>query len=183
MLTNSITGGRKLGLAAVLGIVAGGVVHNIFGVIFVGTASIMSPIFFKVILICGASYMAWIGYGLIKSSIFIDHVESGSAKSNWVAFRQGAITCLTNPKAYAFMLAVFPNFIRPQYGNVWKQGLVMAIMTSFLQFVIYGGIALAALHSRDALIGHQKTTIWIGRLVGVFFILVAVYSLFHGIRS
>ncbi|MEK7660933.1 MAG: LysE family translocator [Pseudomonadota bacterium] len=180
VLTNSLTGGRKLGLAAVAGITAGGVVHNIFGVIFVGTVSTMPPLFFKLILVCGSLYMAWIGYGLVKSSIFVDHVAKGIAKSYWVAFRQGAITCLTNPKASAFMLAVFPNFIKLQYGNVWMQGLIMAIMTSFLQIAIYGGFALAAHHSRDALISHKNTTIWVSRLVGVFFIAVATYSLFHG---
>lgn len=183
VLTNSLTGGRKIGLAAVAGIAVGGVVHNIFGVIFVGTVANMPPLFFKLILVCGSLYMAWIGYGLIRSSIFVDHVDKSGNKSYWVAFRQGAITCLTNPKAYAFMLAVFPNFIKPQYGNVWMQGLIMATMTSVLQIAIYGGLALAAHHSRDALVSHQNATIWISRLVGVFFVVVAGFSLFHGIAG
>lgn len=181
VITNSLTGGRKLGFAAVLGIVCGGIVHSILGIFYITAAAALSPIIFKTILVCGALYMAWIGYGLVKSSIFIDHIDGTPKLSPWVAFRQGAITCLTNPKAYAFMFAVFPNFINLKYGSVWSQAIVLGIMTSILQFTIYGSLALAAIHSRDALLKNQSTTIWISRAVGAFFIIVAAYSLWHGI--
>lgn len=183
VITNSLTGGRKLGFAAVFGIICGGIIHTILGVFYIGAAASLSSNVYKIIIVTGSLYMAWIGYSLVKSSIFIDKLDEAPNAPYWVVFRQGAITCLTNPKAYAFMFAVFPNFVNLKYGSVWNQAIVLGVMTSVLQFTIYGGFALLAHHSRDALVKNQSATIWISRFVGAFFIIVAAYSLWHGIRA
>ena len=62
----------------------------------------------------------------------------------WVIFSQGTITCLLNPKAYFFTLSVYPQFLRPIYGPLWAQALVMGTLGVLMQLVIYGGMALAA---------------------------------------
>ena len=97
-----------------------------------------------------------------------------------MAFRQGLVTCLLNPKAYLFVLAVFPQFMRPEYGPIWSQALVLGIMTVTMQFVIYGALALAAGKGRDALVGNPGVTIWIGRGAGALFVVVALFTAWHG---
>ena len=74
VLANSLTGGRKLGLAAVAGIMLGGVFHTVFGAVGVGVILKLAPRLFTVMLVAGAGYMAWIGYTLVKSSIRVDAV-------------------------------------------------------------------------------------------------------------
>jgi threonine/homoserine/homoserine lactone efflux protein len=44
------------------------------------------------------------------------------------------------------------------------------------QALIYGGLGLAAAKSRDFLTGYPGVTIWIGRLAGVLFLLVAGWT-------
>ncbi|MBB3149620.1 threonine/homoserine/homoserine lactone efflux protein [Phyllobacterium trifolii] len=61
------------------------------------------------------------------------------AVSNWQAFRLGAVTCLINPKAYLFMLAVYPQFLRPDFGPLAPQAAVMAAMTAGMQLVSMAG--------------------------------------------
>ena len=116
----------------------------------------------------------------MRTSITVDDVGGARSKSLWVAFRQGAITCLFNPKAYLFVFAVFPQFIRPQFGPVWSQALVMGTMTVLMQLGIYGGLALAAGKSRDFLIASPRVTIWIGRGAGLLFVVIAVFTAWHG---
>lgn len=183
VLTNAIKGGWKLGFAAVAGVMLGGVFHTFFGAFCVIMVSVMPPIFFQTLIIAGSLYMAWIGYSLIKSSIFVDKIDEDVQKSYWVAFRQGAISCITNPKAYAFVIAVYPAFIKPQYGAIWSQALMMGILTVVTQFAIYGGLALAAIQSKNLLLGHRDATIWFSRLVGAFFMLVAAYSLIYALKA
>ena len=99
VLANSLTGGRARGMAATAGIMAGGAVHSLYGAIGVGILASLLPSLFAPLLFIGAAYMVWIGFTLIRSSITVSNVGVGAVRTDWRAFRQGAITCLINPKA------------------------------------------------------------------------------------
>jgi threonine/homoserine/homoserine lactone efflux protein len=183
VIANALTGGRKAGFAAVGGIMVGGAVHTLFGALAVGVLTRLPTMVFQAMILVGAAYMAWIGYTLLRSSITVDAIGSARTRSHWVAFRQGMVTCLLNPKAYLFVLAVFPQFMRPEYGPIWSQALVMGVMTVTMQFLIYGALALAAGKGRDALIGNPQATIWIGRGAGALFVAAALFTAWHGVTQ
>lgn len=183
VITNALTGGRKAGLAATAGIAVGGVYHTLLGTVSVGTLLKLAPSLFTVMIYVGAAYMAWIGFGLIRSSIVIDAVDNKTKRSLWVAFRQGAITCILNPKAYMFVLSVYPQFMRPQFGSLAGQALIMGSMTTAIQLSIYGGLGLAAGNARDLLLTNPRYTILIGRAAGWMFIVVAILTAWHGWRG
>ena len=111
----------------------------------------------------------------------MDDFGKANTKSMWAAFRQGFITCILNPKAYVFVLATYPVFIQEKYGPVWGQALVMGLITIALQLCIYGSLGLAAARSREVLISNPTVTVWIGRLAGVMFILVALLTVWHAL--
>jgi threonine/homoserine/homoserine lactone efflux protein len=180
VIANALTGGRRSGMAAVSGIMLGGAVHTLFGALAVGALTQLPITVFQAMILVGAAYMGWIGWTLLRSSITVDSIGQARSRSDWVAFRQGLVTCLLNPKAYLFVLAVFPQFMRPEYGPIWSQALVMGIMTVVMQFLIYGALALAAGKGRDALIGNPQVTIWIGRGAGALFVVVALFTAWHG---
>lgn len=181
VLANSLTGGRRAGLAATAGIMLGGAVHTLFGALAVGVLTHLPAEVFRTMILVGAAYMAWIGYTLVRSSITVDHIGKAQSRSGWVAFRQGLMTCLLNPKAYMFVIAVYPQFIRPEFGPLWRQALVMGVMTVLMQLFIYGALALAAAKGRDALIGNPGVTEWIGRGAGVLFLAAAMFAAWHGV--
>jgi threonine/homoserine/homoserine lactone efflux protein len=181
VIANSLTGGKMRGLSATAGIMLGGVCHTIFGAFFVGVVTKLAPQLITVILFAGAAYMGWIGWTLLRSSITVDDFGKSNTKNMWAAFRQGLITCLLNPKAYVFVLAVYPVFIKSQYGAVWKQAVVMGSITIVTQLLIYGGLGLAAAQSREKLVSNPAVTIWIGRAAGALFLLVAFFTVWHAI--
>jgi threonine/homoserine/homoserine lactone efflux protein len=180
VLTNALTGGRRAGLSATSGIMAGGVVHTLFGAIGVGVLMRLAPQLFTLLIFAGAAYMAWIGITLVRSSISVQSVGASESRSHWVAFRQGAITCILNPKAYLFVFSVYPQFMRPQYGSIWSQATVMGTMTVLTQLGIYGGLALAASKSRDFLVSRPGTTMFVGRAAGYLFLVIALLTAWHG---
>jgi threonine/homoserine/homoserine lactone efflux protein len=139
----------------------------------------VAPGLFVVMLSAGAAYMAWIGFSLARSAITVGAVEGASSRSLWTAFRRGAVTCLLNPKAYLFVISVFPQFIRPEFGPIWRQGIVMAAMTVGAQCAIYGGLALAAGESRSLLVNHPRATMIVGRSAGWLLIAVAALAVWH----
>ena len=183
VLANSLTRGRTAGLAATAGIIAGGLVHSLYGAVGVGLLASLMPVLFKPLLIAGALYMAWIGVSLIRSSITVDHVGPADTRSNWEAFRRGAVTCLINPKAYLFMLAVYPQFLRPDFGPLAPQATIMAAMTAATQLAIYGGLAVAAGHARQFLVGNGSATIWVGRIAGLLLLAVSMLTLWEGLTG
>lgn len=183
VLANSLHSGKKMGFAAIFGIMLGGIFHTIIGFTLVIAAANISPLLFQSMLIIGSIYMIYIGISLIKSNIFVEKINDDNSKNYKSAFYQGFITCILNPKAYAFVLAVYPNFLKPQYGSLIFQALIMGILTILTQFAVYGCIALAAGHSRDLLLSRKNLSIWIGKSTGVLFLIAAIYNLWHTIYA
>jgi threonine/homoserine/homoserine lactone efflux protein len=179
VLTNALVGGLRSGLAATAGIMTGGAAHTLFGSTGVGILLVLAPSVFTVMLLAGVAYMAWIGFTLMRSTITVDLAGSAPSRSLGVAFRQGAITCLLNPKAYLFVFAVYPQFLKPQYGPVWSQALVMGALTGLMQLGVYGAIAFAASRGRDLLVDNKRVTTWVGRAAGLLLVLIAVATVWE----
>ncbi len=133
VLANALTGGRRAGLAATAGIMAGGATHTVIGLAAVAILSRFLPPVFSAMLVIGSLYMLWIGWQLSKSSIEVDTVETAARKPVGRVFGQGLITALVNPKAWMFVMSVFPQFMKPDYGPLLPQALAMGILTISVQ--------------------------------------------------
>jgi threonine/homoserine/homoserine lactone efflux protein len=81
------------------------------------------------------------------------------------------------------MLAVFPQFLRADYGPLWSQALMLWIIIAVTQTCVYGGIALAAAQARGWLAGRPAAAIVASRVVGVVLVVVAVFTGVEGWRS
>jgi len=180
VLANALTRGRRAGLAATFGLMVGGACHTLFGTFAVAGLSRLMPAIYGPMLMVGSAYMAWIGFSLARSSIVIDTVDAGAIRSSRAVFAQGIVTCLLNPKAWLFILAVYPQFMSPVFGPLGPQALIMGAMTISVQFIVYGGLAVGAAHGRDALVSNPTLTIWVGRGAGLLLVAIAVYTLLRG---
>lgn len=183
VLANALAGGRRLGLYATAGVVAGGVVHVVVGALGVGAVLKLIPALYNVLLLVGALYIAWIGLCLLRSGASLGAIPAARSRSPAAAFRQGMLTCLLNPKAYLFMFAVFPQFLRPEAGEIWLQAAILGVIIAVTQFGVYGGLAIAAGGGRGALAGHPRAEAALARAVGALLIVVAALTLLEGWRS
>ncbi len=180
VLANTLAGGRRAGLAATFGMMAGGACHTLFGAFAVAGLTRLIPAVSGPMLILGSAYMIWIGVSLARSSIVIGSVDSGAARSSGRVFIQAVVTCLLNPKAWLFILAVYPQFLKPAFGPLWPQTLAMGLMTVLVQLAVYGGLALAAARGRDAIVSKPTLTIWTGRVAGLVLVAIAAYMFLRG---
>lgn len=177
VLTNALTGGQRAGFSATAGIMLGGVFHTIFGTLAVGLVLQYMPWAFKLMMAVGCLYMMWIGFQLVMSSIHISHIERAGAKPLHLAFWQGFLTCVLNPKAYMFVFAVYPQFLNPRYGAILPQAIAMGAITVAAQALVYGGLATAAAAGAGILTRGQQGTIYAGRAAGVLLMLAAAVTL------
>lgn len=181
VLANAMVGGRRAGMAATAGIMLGGAVHTVIGLAAVAALSQLVPKLFDVMLVAGSLYMMWVGITLVRSRIEVDSVDAVSRRPVGRILWQGLITCLVNPKAWLFVMSVFPQFMKPDYGPLLPQAIIMGLMCVTVQGGIYGGLAVAALKGRDALVSKPAATIWIGRAAGWMLVAVAVLTLWQAL--
>lgn len=177
---SSLAGGRRVGLAAVAGIVAGGFCHVAVAGAGLGVVVQLFPAAARALGLLGALYMAWVGASLLRTAGGAGPELAADTFSRAAAFRRGAITNLTNPKAYLFMLAVFPQFVRPERGSVVAQAALLWLVIAATQVGVYGGLALAADRARRWLGAGRAMTAGLGRAVGALLIGSAVWAGWQG---
>lgn len=180
----TLGGGRRAGLASIAGIVTGAVAHVAIAGLGLAAILLVMPALFNALLVAGAAYVAWIGVALVRSGALFDTRDGeAAAVALPTAYRRGMLTNLLNPKAYAFMLAVFPQFVRPDWGPVWGQAAVLGGIIIATQFSVYGAVVLAAARARGWLGARPRALAAVGRGVGVLLLAVALYSAIEGWRA
>lgn len=119
IISQSLNHGRRLGLAAALGIGAGCFVH-IFAV-SIGLSSFIfhSSLAFSIIKYLGACYLLYLGIQALikKQSPLLEYTETAVSGSWRKVFFQGLITNTLNPKVALFFLAFLPQFVTPGAGH------------------------------------------------------------------
>ncbi|TPG51067.1 LysE family translocator [Rhodanobacter glycinis] len=183
VMGSALTGGRSRGMAAVAGIIAGGVCHVLMTALGISVLIRLIPGAFNALLLGGALYIAWIGMSLIRSESSFGVQPDHSVRSRATTFRQGMLTSLLNPKAYLFMLAIFPQFLRPEYGAIWVQAAVMWLIIALTQLCVYGGLTLMADRARLWLQGKPAAGLVATRCVGLLLMAAAMFTGFEGWRG
>lgn len=142
VLGSTLVDGLRGGLAAVAGVVVGGMAHTVMAGLGVGLALQTVPRLYVVMLCAGALYLMWIGWSLVRGASALGDIASAPSRSPAATFRQGLLTCLLNPKAYLFMVAVFPQFAHPENGSLAAQTAAMGAIIATTQLAVYGAVAL-----------------------------------------
>jgi threonine/homoserine/homoserine lactone efflux protein len=182
VVASAITGGRRQGMAAVAGIVSGGVVHVLMATLGLGVLLALYPAAFNTLLVAGSLYIAWIGWSLWRTAAALGELGTVPRVTGAQAFRRGVMSCLINPKAYVFMVAIFPQFVRTEYGPLGTQAAVMGLIIALTQVGIYGTFAWGAGSLQRWLRCHPQRQVAIGRAVGLLLMLAALWTLWHGWR-
>ena len=122
-----LTSGHRTALAAVAGVQMGLVVHTVLAVAGVSLLIASSRLLFNAVALCGAAYLGWLGLqGLRGPGAFA--VDTGTAATPPRRAMRDAILCnVLNPKVIVLFLALFPNFVRPEHGDVWSQLLTLSV--------------------------------------------------------
>lgn len=126
-----------------------------------GAASLLlaQPAVFQIVKYAGAGYLAWIGFGLLRSAPALwrgtaagatatgDPGERPRAASGRL-FRTALLISLMNPKAILFFVAFFIQFVDPAWPNPAVPFLILGVILQFfsalyLSALIFGGAYLA----------------------------------------
>ncbi|MFG6415108.1 leucine efflux protein LeuE [Roseateles sp. DC23W] len=120
-----------------------------------GGASLLmaSPQIFFVVKMAGAVYLGWLGIQLLRGGVKSwraeAHVEAPRAVDAGQPFKKALVVSLLNPKAIAFLLSFFIQFVDPAYPHPALTFLILGAIIQVLSFIylstlIFAGARLAA---------------------------------------
>ena len=132
----SVGGGRRCGLASMLGIETGEAVYIAGAALGITALLATSAIALSVLRYGGAAYLVLLGIRAWREGRDEaaapggaedgDGAEAGR-RSNWGAYGRGLVVQLLNPKVAVFFLAYFPQFITPGRAVAPQVGLLGAV--------------------------------------------------------
>lgn len=144
VLTQSALQGRSAGIAVMLGLCTGLVVHS--AAVALGVAVIIqaSAFAFSALKYLGAAYLLYLAYrAFMAPKSQIQRRESGSLQL-FKLYRRGIIMNITNPKVSIFFLAFLPQFVDPANDTVALQIMSLGALFIAATILIFGTIALLA---------------------------------------
>ena len=161
VLLQSAQRGWRAGMAVVLGLCAGLVVHT--AAVALGFAAVFaaSGLAFTVLKLCGATYLLWLAWQTLRSlpvmsaslpaattlpmadaeAAATPAATSTTQGSLWHMVGRGMLMNLSNPKVLLFFLAFLPQFADPARGPVALQLMVLGAVFMLATLLVFGAIA------------------------------------------
>jgi threonine/homoserine/homoserine lactone efflux protein len=145
IVTRSIHQGRGAGLASVLGIHVGTLVHLTAATVGLSAILVSSATAFTVVKALGAIYLIVVGIRtLLGRADEADTDPQRPPRRRRRDFAEGVVVNVLNPKTALFFLAFLPQFVDPKQGQAWEQILVLGLTFMLLGLITDSMWALAA---------------------------------------
>lgn len=143
--SRSVSQGRSAGFASLAGIQVGTYCHAMAAAFGLSQLFLAVPVAYDAVRFGGAAYLLYLAWKTFRANpAVVSAVASQDRIPAGRIFRQGLLTNLLNPKMALFVLALFPQFVRPQDGAVAVQILILATVLNLIGFVVNGAVILSA---------------------------------------
>ena len=183
VLIQSAQRGWRLGLAVVLGLCLGIVVHTLAVALGLAAVFAASEVAFSVLKWCGAAYLVYLAIGAwrapvsVNDSALADAAASKASASGAELLKmvgRGFVMNLTNPKVLIFFLAFMPQFANPALGPVAPQIFVFGAVFILSTFLVFGSIAIFSGVFGNLLLRSEKAQWWLNKLTAIVFVGLAL---------
>ena len=179
VLIQSVTNGVKFGLATVLGLITGCLVHT--SLVAFGVSALINEnetILFS-LKIFGASYLLYLAYKVFKDKSNITLSSQDAIKKSPIQlFKQGFIMNVLNPKVSIFFLAFFPGFLFSDSMETVNQFFILGFIFMGVSLVIFSLIAILAGTISNYLRQNSNAPTIMKWLQIIVFIGIAIFILF-----
>ncbi|WP_292944191.1 LysE family translocator [Olleya sp. UBA1516] len=176
VLMQSITNGRKYGIATVCGLISGCLVHTTLVAFGVSAIIKESDTLFFIIKSLGAIYLLYLAFNVFKSDATVSLSNDAAPKKSLIQlFKQGVIMNVLNPKVSIFFLAFFPAYLYSDTINTVTQFYVLGLLFMATSFIVFALIAILAGFISDYLKQSKNIGLVLKWLQIVVFIGIAIF--------
>ena len=138
-IRNTLVGGRSGGIATAFGVVTGLATWTLASSAGLAALLVASQPLFLAVRLAGAAYLVFLGLQALRSALFTkgDVRELAASRKavrlkRSVAYRQGLLSNLSNPKIVVFFLSLLPQFIdrgQASFSRLLLLGLIFCAIT------------------------------------------------------
>jgi threonine/homoserine/homoserine lactone efflux protein len=147
-IRNALLGGSRAASMTALGVGLGSLAWAILSALGIAILLERSQTLFTILKLAGGAYLVYLGLRSLLARMPVSRADPSflaGTGAAWllsrlpalVAFRQGLLNNLLNPKAGAFFVAVFPQFLAP-HDPVGR----LALMTSVYEAMVVAWLCL-----------------------------------------
>ena len=147
-IRNTLTGGRAGGIATALGVATGQAIWALATSAGIVALLVASEPLFLAVKYAGAAYLVWLGLQSLRAAFRPATGPSARATTRpltpSVAFGQGMVSDLGNPKIAAFFTSLLPQFVPPDtasFAGLALLGLLFSLLTLF--WLVFYTLAIA----------------------------------------
>ena len=174
----SVVHGKKYGLATIVGLMTGCIIHTVFLALGVSTIIKNNSFIFFGIKLFGALYLFFLAYKVFKSSSVISiSTEEIEKKSPVQLFKVGFIMNVLNPKVTLFFLALFPGFLFSESLSLSVQFFILGALFIVVSFIVFSVIAILGGAISKEIKKSKNIGIWLKWLQIIVFVSIAVFIL------
>lgn len=137
-IRNTLVGGRGGGIATAFGVVSGLATWTVATSAGLAALLVASQPLFLAVRLAGAAYLVFLGLQALRAALFTKAERRKPAGASTtrlrrvVAYRQGLISNLSNPKIVVFFLSLLPQFVdrgQEPFGRLLLLGLIFCSIT------------------------------------------------------
>lgn len=143
VLTRTIQGGRKVGVATGLGVACGDLIHTLCAALGLSAILMTSAAAFNAVKWAGAAYLIYLGVRAFMAKTGTHARLEFPAVTPRQAFFQAIGAEVLNPKTAIFFLAFLPQFVHPESGSSLVQFAVLGLIFSVLSAIYTSLLALS----------------------------------------
>jgi threonine/homoserine/homoserine lactone efflux protein len=140
-LSRTMTGGRRAGIASMLGASLGTLIHTVLAAVGLSALIAASPNAFLAIKIAGALYLGWLAVDAIRNGSALNVRNEAARESSFMrVFWLGVMVNLSNPKVVLFFVTFLPQFVSA--ADPFAAGKLAFLGIYFIVFSIPLGIVM-----------------------------------------
>ncbi len=172
---NGLTGGRRAGMVAAVGMSTGLVIHTLAVAFGLGAVIASAPAVLDGVRIAGAVFLLYLAVTTWRASGRAEDppaTETGQPRRSLrKVYVMAMLTNLANPKVVLFYLAFLPQFITegPTAWSVTTQLLALGAAFIVIGLVVDGSAGMLAGTLKDRLLRRVSLRRWLDRVAAMVF--------------
>ena len=144
VLTQSISQGKKAGVATASGLCTGILIHTTAAALGISAIVYRSALAFEIVKYAGAAYLLYLAWHALKESDELISSAPVRETDTFALYRRGIFMNVLNPKVAIFFLAFLPQFVNIESGNVPMQMIFLGIIFMVQAWLIFSVISIFA---------------------------------------
>ncbi|MFQ6324812.1 LysE family translocator [Nocardia sp. CWNU-33] len=145
LVSRTVSQGRRAGLVSLSGVAAGFAVYLAAATAGITAVFAVVPGLYLAVKVAGAGYLLWLAWQALRpggTSVFAPTALPADPTRR--LFAMGMVTNLLNPKIAIMYMALIPQFVVPDHGQVWLQSLCLGMVQITVALAVNCLIVLGA---------------------------------------